>query len=190
MYPTKIEANGRVYPINTDYRVALACLEAIYDEEISDFERYFAVEGLLLGYDINNEDRGILKEKMAIYLRCGEEENTPDGEVDFDYFEDMKYIRPSIRQTYNGLDIDKIDYLHWWEYNELISGLLPDSVLNRVRELRNYDLNEIKDAKTKQKMTKAKQSVALNKRKRKKELTDEEMNNIEEFYRLMGEELR
>ena len=35
MYPTKMEANGHIYPINTDYRVALACFRALDDDEIT-----------------------------------------------------------------------------------------------------------------------------------------------------------
>lgn len=183
MYPTKIEANGRIYEINTDYRVALACLEAINDEEITDLERYFAIEGLLLGFDINNDDREILKEKMANYLRCGETQNISDSEVDFDYFEDLKYIRPSMRQTYYGLDLNKIDYLHWWEYNELISGLLPDSILNRVRDLRNYNINEIKDQKERERIRKAKQQVAL--KNHKKKATKEQKESAKKFFDMM-----
>ena len=67
MYPTKMEANGHIYNINTDYRIALACLRAIDDDEITNLERYLAIEGLLLGYNVDNDDRGILQDKIATY---------------------------------------------------------------------------------------------------------------------------
>ena len=39
MYPKYMEINGENYKINTDYRVALACLKAINDEEINGLLR-------------------------------------------------------------------------------------------------------------------------------------------------------
>lgn len=187
MYPSKIEANGHIYNINTDYRIALACLRAIDDEEITDLERYLAIETLLLGTGVDNDDREILQDKIAMYLRCGKEENTPIEEIDFDYLQDEVEVRTSIRQAYNGMDLNKIEHLHWWEYNELISGLLPDSLINRIRDTRNLDEKDFKDPKDKQRVKKAKEMVAIKKKKKNKKLTEEEMQNMENFYKLIEE---
>ena len=183
MYPTKIEANGHIYNINTDYKIAFACLRAIDDEEITNLERYLAVETLLLGTGVNNDDRTILQDKIAIYLRCGKEENTSINEIDFDYLQDETDVRTSIRQVY-GLNLNEINYLHWWEYNELISGLIPDSLINRIRDTRNLDEKDYKDSATKEKIRKAKEMVAIKKKHKQRELTEEEKKNMEEFYRL------
>lgn len=180
MYPTKMEANGHIYNINTDYRVAIACLKAIDDDEISDFVRYLAVETLLLGTGVDNNDRNILKNKIASYLRCGKEENTPDNEIDFDYIQDEEAVEVSIRQAYS-IDLTKIDYMHWWEYNKLISGLLPESLINRIRESRTIDETEYKDPKQRERIRKIKEFNALKKKQRK--LTDEELKNMEDFYK-------
>lgn len=161
MYPTKMEANGHIYPINTDYRVALACFRAINDAEISNLERFYAVETLLLGTEVLEQDELILKEKIELYLRCGKKENTTEEERDFDYLQDEIEVKTSIRQCYNNLDISKLDYLHWYEYNELISGLTEETCINRIRYVRNFDLNEINDEKQKNKMIEMKKSVAL-----------------------------
>ena len=64
MYPTKMEANGHIYKINTDYRIALACFKAIYDPEINDVERFYAVETLLLGENVLEEDEKILQNNI------------------------------------------------------------------------------------------------------------------------------
>lgn len=181
MYPTKMKANGHIYEINTDYKVALACLKAIDDEEITDFVRYLAIETLLLGTNVDNDDREILRDKMANYLRCGKKENTPIDEIDFDYIQDEQDVRTSIRQVYN-IDLNKVDYMHWWEYNELISGLVPESLINRIRESRTLDLEDYKDPKQREKMRKIKEFNAI-KKKRKTKLTDEEIANMEEFFK-------
>lgn len=180
IYPTKMEANGHIYPINTDYRYALACLRAINDTTITDLERYEAVQTILLGENVLEEDEKILRHKIELYLRCGKEENTSTDEIDMDYFQDESLIRTSIKQVYHGLDINK-ENMHWYEYNELISGLTEECLLNRIRDLRNYDLSEEKDEKRKKKISEAQQRVALKidipKTKEEKEI-DEFWDNI------------
>ena len=183
MYPTELEANGRIYKINTDYRVALACFKAIEDSEINDTERAIAIITLLLGKNVRYKDYEICLNKCAIYLRCGKEENDNIDEIDMDYLQDESYIRTSIRQCYH-LNINNIEYMHWWEYNELIEGLTEETVLNKIRFLRSYDLSDEKDEKRKREIQKAKNQVALKKNKPKKQFTEEEIKNMEEFKKL------
>lgn len=183
MYPTKMEANGHIYPINTDYRVALACFRALDDDEITDLERFYAVETLLLGSDVLEEDEMILKDKIALYLKCEREDETSDNEIDFDYLQDENRVKISIRQCYNNLDIDKMEYLHWYEYNELIEGLTEDSLIDRVRQIRGLDTNEIEDKKKRMKAIEIKKRLALHK---KVKLTEEQAQAQEEFFRLLN----
>lgn len=178
MYPTKMEANEHIYPINTDYRVALACFRALEDNEITDLERFYAIETLLLGSDVLEEDEEVLYDKIVAYLRCGKEENTPVEEVDFDYLQDEVNVRTSIRQCYNNLDVGKLDYLHWYEYNELISGLTDDTLINKIRDTRSCDLSEITDEKIKKKVIEAKKRVAL----KDNHIKTKEEKEIDEFW--------
>lgn len=184
MYPTKMEANGNIYNINSDFRIALACLRALNDSEISDTERFYAIETLLLGSDVREEDELIIKDKIALYLRCGKEENISDEEVDMDYIQDYDEITTSIRSCYFNLDVEKMDYLHWWEFNKLIKGLSSDCLLNRIRDIRNIDLRDIKDKKEREKIIKAKKQVALKKQQPKQ--NDDEKQSQDDFYRLLN----
>ena len=110
MYPTKMEANGRIYPINTDYKVGLACFRALYDEEITDLQRFYAIETLLLGENVDERDEMILKDKIIRYLKCGNEEDISNDEIDFDYLQDERIVRTSIRQCYH-IDLEKTSNL-------------------------------------------------------------------------------
>jgi hypothetical protein len=186
MYPTKMEANGHVYEINTDFRIALACFRAMNDAEITDLERFYAIETLLLGDEVDPDDDVVLQKKILDYLRCGQEENIDIKEIDMDYIQDESKIRTSIRQCYL-LDLNRIDYMHWWEYNELISGLTSETLLNKVRELRSFDLNEIKDLKEREQVRKAQEYVALKKvDKKETKLTKEQEDSINYFYQQIG----
>lgn len=177
MYPTKMEANGHIYKINTDYRIALACFKAIYDSEINDVERFYAVETLLLGENVLEEDEKILQNKIEKYLRCGKNDNINEEEKNFDYIQDEEITRTSIRQCYH-LNLNEIPYMHWYEYNELISGLTNESLLNNIRDLRNYDLSEVTDEKQKQKIIKAQERVAL----KETYIKTKEEKEIDEFW--------
>lgn len=177
MYPTKMEANGHIYKINTDYRIALACFKAIYDSEINDVERFYAVETLLLGENVLEEDEKILQNKIEKYLRCGKNDNINEDEKNFDYIQDEEITRTSIRQCYH-LNLNEIPYMHWYEYNELISGLTNESLLNNIRDLRSYDLSEVTDEKQKQKIIKAQKKVAL----KETYIKTKEEKEIDEFW--------
>ena len=183
IYPTKMEVNGVVYDIDTNYKTALRCYKAINDGTLSDTERAIVVVALLLGENVPLEDTQEALKKCAVYLRCGREENPKDSEIDMDYFQDEKAIRTSIRQCYH-INLNEEENIHWWEYNELIEGLTEETLLSRIREIRNWDLSQEKDPKTRERIRKAKEQLAL--KKNEVVMTDEEKKNIEDFYKVAG----
>jgi len=83
--------------------------------------------------------------------------------------------------------------MDWQKFNKLINGLSNSElgnccVLNRVRNLRNYDVKDIKDVNERNKIIKAKEQVALKKYKKDKEvkLTDKQQKSVDEFYKALG----
>lgn len=191
MYPEYIETNNKQYKINTDFRVALACFRAIEDDEINDYARVEAVVSLLLGVEkdnkvqipkINVTELDKVLELLVKYLTCndGEEKKTTSNKRDMDFIQDEKYIYASFLSDYN-IDLDTIEYMHWWKFCNLISGLTDKCILSRVRDIRNTDLSEYKDSKTKEKLIKAMKSVKLKEKK-----TKEEQNAINEFNSLFN----
>ena len=68
----------------------------------------------------------------------------------------------SVKLNDNEFDyLNKEKDIHWWEYNELISGLTNESILNKIRDLRTYDISDIKDEKERKRIINAKNRVAL-----------------------------
>jgi hypothetical protein len=152
------EIDGKQYPINTDFRVGLACFEAINDD-ITDEERTLAVLGLLFDDDIPNYKEAL--RIASVFLQCGKLKEDYEKEpldIDFDYDKDL--ITASFMSDYH-IDLSSIEYMHWWHYCSLITGLKPDAILNRVRDIRNTDLSEVKDPKEKSKVAKAKKKLAI-----------------------------
>lgn len=178
-FPEYAEIDGVEYKINTDFRVALRCLEIVDDETITDYERALAIIYLIFGF-LPKKNLDIFLNKAKIFLECGKEDNVNNGEPDMDLIQDINYISSSFFSDYKiNLNEEK---LHFWLFINLIEGLTENSILNRVREIRSLDLNEIKDQKEREKIKKSKESVRL--KKKEKRFSDEQIANINNFYKL------
>ena len=191
-YPEYAETNDKRYKINTDFRVAIECQNIATDESISDYERALAIIYKLFGDDgiddFNNYDK--LLEIATKYLSCGKELDNKNEEPDMDFVQDKGYIESSFKYDYKYNPYE-LKYLHWYEFYNDLSNLSNSEmgnccVLNRVRNLRNYDTKEIKDPKERKKVEEAKKQVALKKEPKKREFSEKEQKNMEEFYKSIG----
>ena len=192
MYPEYTEVDGKQYKINTDFRVAIECNRIAEDETIGDFERSLAIIYTLFGEEgINTpEHYEKLLEMAKKYLLCGKEYNVDTNEKpDMDFIEDYSYITTSFMSDYH-IDLDNTS-MHWWKFMDLMNGLsnseLGDCcILNRIRNLRNFNTRDIKDTKERQKIEKAKREVALKKNQKPKvTATEEQKKSALEFYKAL-----
>ena len=193
-YPQYVEVNGRKYKINTDFRYAIECNRIANDYTIGDFERGLGVICVLFGSEglDHKEDYEMLLKMAKKYLLCGKELEDTGEDPDMDYEQDMDYIEASFMSDFH-IDLAN-EEMHWWKFNKLINGLSNSElgnccVLNRVRNLRNFDLKNIKDSKEREKIKKAKESVALHK-KPKKEATKEQQESAIRLYNALGFDIR
>ena len=176
-YPEYATIDGKDYKINTDFNVALRCFEVIEDNEISDMERTLAVIFLLFGF-IPDDNLDKFLEKATLFLQCGKpKDNSSSGERDMDLNADRCYINASFMSDYK-IDLSQTK-MHYWMFIDLLKGLTEHCILSRVREIRNYDLSDVKDAKTRNKILKAQESVEL-----PKKFTKEEQEAIDNFEKL------
>ena len=187
MNPTKVKVDGEIFPINTDFRVALEC-NRISQSDVGEYEKTLAIVYKLYG------EKGLKSDKIAKLVELGQkflllgktpEEIEEKEEPDMDFNQDMDYIKASFMSDYK-IDLENTK-MHWWTFYNLINGLSDSEmgsccVLNRVRNLRKMDISEIKDRKLREKVIKAKESVALN----KKTITKEQEESIRRFEELTG----
>lgn len=188
-----VKIKDKKYKINSDFRVALKCDKVAKDKEIDDLERALAIIYLLFGEDGLNcyEDWEELLKKGQKYLLLNRENKMLKIEYqkpDFDYEKDRAYIRTSFIQDYGYNPYEK-EYLHWWDFWNDLNGLSNSEfgnccILNRVRNLRNYDLSKIKDKKERERIKEAKELVKLEKEEVK--LTEKQQESINQFYKDIG----
>ena len=194
--PEYVEVNGKQYKIDTDFRTAIECQEIATDETIGDFERALAIIYTLFGDEgINTPDHyEKLLELAQKYLLCGKEmDNDSIEKPDMDFVEDMDYIEASFMSDYH-IDLPN-ETMHWWKFNNLMNGLSNSEmgnccVLNRIRNLRTFDVSEIKDKKERDKILKAKKQVELKKYKNrnKKKATEKEKQSAMNFLNKLRKE--
>ena len=189
-YPEYAKVGDKLYKINTDFRIAIKCNEIATDESIGDYERALGIIYMLFGEDGINalEDHEKLLELAKKYLLCGKELDTrKNEEPDMDYKEDMDYIEASFMSDYH-IDLSN-EQMHWWKFTKLINGLSNSElgnccVLNRIRNLRNYDVKDIKDSKERERILRAKDEVAL--KKYKKKATKEQQESAENLLKMLN----
>lgn len=165
-YPEYAEIDGEMYKINTGYEYALQCFKIIDDKSISDMERAIAIVSVLFGREENGDVVGIPEnldkalEKASIYLSCAKDDkNSKVTKKDMDFERDKEFIYASFVSDYN-IDLENKD-MHFWKYCSLIGGLTENSILNRIRDLRNLNLSDYKDPKTRSRLQEAQERVAL-----------------------------
>ena len=148
----KIQIEDTIYEANTDFRIAIRCNEIAQDETIGDFERVLGIICTMFGGDaLDNPSHYEKLLKWALnYLSCGKEIEHTNEQPDMDYVEDMDYIEASFMSDY-GIDLSETN-MDWHKFSNLMNGLSNSElgnccVLNRIRNLRNFDLSEIKDSK-------------------------------------------
>lgn len=192
--PEYVKIGDKKYKINTDFRVAISCQQIAIDDEIGDTERALAIIYKLFGDEALKEENvkdWIKLQELAIrYLNLDDNRPNNDGEPDMDLIEDKKYIRSSFVQDYKYNPYD-LEYLHWWDFYNDLSNLSNSElgnccILNRIRNLRTFDVSKIKDSKEKSRIIEEKKKVALKLTIEKEILSCDEKKNQDEFYRALG----
>ena len=188
----KIQIEDTIYEANTDFRIAIECNRIATDETIGDFERVLGIICTVFG------DKGLdnpshyekLLKWVKKWLSCGKEIIDTHEDPDMDYIEDKALIRSSFIYDYKYNPYD-MEYLSWEDFYNDLNNLSNSEfgnccVLNRVRNLRNYDVSQIKDHKERQKVAKAKEYYALRKYKKENHLTKEQEESMERLNKILG----
>ena len=188
--PTKVKVKNKIYPINSDFRVVIECNEISQDSSIGDYERALAIIYKLFGEDALEDSENLeeLLDKAKRFISCDNEIEDTDKEPDMDFKEDEGLIKSSFKFDYQ-YDPYSLEYLHWWDFYNDLNNLSNSEfgsccILNRIRNLRNYDVSEIKDSKKRQEIMELKEKYAL--KKYKKPLTKEQLESIDKFNKLAG----
>lgn len=138
--PEDVTVNERTYTINHDFRVVLAYLREMENEEHDEDERNGIGLALFYGAEVYAEDIEGLCQALKYFLACGEEsdEEEDGGNAKkppvFDLLVDSGRIYSAFLQVY-GVNLRQVK-VHWWVFKELLDGLPGGTKLEQVIEIR------------------------------------------------------
>lgn len=160
LLPTTVNVGGIDYPINTDFRTSILFEQMAVDAEIENEEKWkYLLEYYYEGIRITDKNINGLVEEALKFYRCDRGQLQSDNEgckdssnsssdkiYDFDY--DDMHIYSAFLQQYS-IDLQDIEYLHWWKFKAMFNGLKEDCKFCKILEYRSVNLSDIKDEEQK-----------------------------------------
>jgi hypothetical protein len=141
--PTRI--NG--LDINTNFRNGILFELLMQDSNLSKEEKVTqALKIFFKSYDtVSNAINTLL-----YFYTCVEEtknNKVSSGQsvkVIYSFEHDSNYIFSAFLSQYN-IDLNAIEYMHWWKFKALFESLNEDHMISKIMSYRAMDLSQIKD---------------------------------------------
>ncbi|CAM3017706.1 bacteriophage Gp15 family protein [Hathewaya histolytica] len=180
--PTTVNIEGEDYEINSDFRTSILFELLMQDPELNHENKVIQVLQLYYSTIPKNINEAI--EKILWFYRCGKDEikskNKGAGKTIqvYSYEYDDDYIYSAFLDQY-GVDLQDMEYLHWWKFKAMFKSLKEDNELVKIMGYRVIDLGKIKDKEQKNYYKKMKElyKIPTNISKNEKE----KLNKIEEI---------
>jgi len=154
--------------IRTDFRESIKFELLMQDNKID--ERNKVMQALDLYYYNTKKITDIPKaiDEMLWFFACGKKKNVDDKtkknnketEQIYSYEFDAEYIYSAFLQQYK-IDLNSIQYMHWWKFKALMENLNEDTQFVKIMGYRAIDISKIKDKEEKARYKKLKKIYAL-----------------------------
>ncbi|WP_195430892.1 bacteriophage Gp15 family protein [Clostridium sp. D46t1_190503_E9] len=153
LLPNKIEINNEEYEINSDFRTSILFELLMQDNSIGEEDKIYMA--LQLYYPVIPNDIKEAIDKMLWFYRCGKETTSSKGNGKgksvtqiYSFEHDDDYIYAAFMDQY-GVDLQDIEYLHWWKFKAMFKSLKEDNEIVKIMGYRSMDLSKIKDKEEK-----------------------------------------
>lgn len=150
--PQTVMVCGREFAISSDFRTAMLFEMLMQDAAISLNEK--AIRALRLWFaDEIPKDVEEATSAMLWFYACGRPKNhginDKSAEVGihkriYDFDADAALIYAAFLSQY-GVDLQDVEYLHWWKFSAMFSGLSDDCEIMKIMAYRAADLRKIKN---------------------------------------------
>lgn len=169
-FPEHITADGREYPIVTDFREWFRFADLAADKNIGDRRKLLMMAQWLL--EVPEVITGGLVKALCDFYKA--EDLSPDREYDDEDEEDPEpvaappvlnwgidapYIIGDFQRFY-GIDLLSAD-MHWWRFRTLFMALPEDSQMMKRIGYRRVDVGQIKSEPERRRILRLKQLYAL-----------------------------
>lgn len=182
--PTTVTIDNTIYKINSNFRVSILFELMMLDNELTEEEKI--TTALELYYPVIPTDLNKAIEEIIKFYSCGSNSSDSKGNgssyksyndvYNFEY--DSEYIYSAFMDQYN-IDLNSINYLHWWKFKAMFKSLKEDNLISKIISYRSIDLSEIKDDEEKARYKKLKELYKLPSQYEKED--NEKIKEIEEM---------
>lgn len=152
LLPEHVELGGAEYPINTDFRTSILFELMMADGRLSAEQK--AAAALKLYYPALPPAALVHEavEALLWFYRAGKEEKKAMGAGDdgdggedrvqriYSFDHDDGYIYSAFLSQY-GLDLQDIDYLHWWKFKAMFKALDEDCQFCKIMGYRSIKIS-------------------------------------------------
>lgn len=148
--PTTVLVNGVEYPIRSNFRTMIKFEQLMQEPEVDDQDKVWLA--LRLFYPEIPEDTEQAVEQLLWFYRCDKKENLYEKKTKrrkakrtdriYDFEHDDDYIYAAFMSQYK-LDLQKIEYLHWWKFRAMFNSLNDDTQFVKIMEYRAVELDKV-----------------------------------------------
>lgn len=135
--PEAVEADGRAFCVNADFRVFLKIFRLFDDPEVKERDKRLLALAWFYREEVPPKGIELLYEFVS--------SDGEGGKRDFCWEFDAPEIYASFMQQYR-IDLFDVDFLHWYKFRALFSGLGADTPFGRKVQLRNLDTKGLKNS--------------------------------------------
>lgn len=166
--PETISVGGSYHAILTDFRDWLRFSDMLREEELAPEDKlelmreWFVQKPCSITPELYEGLRDFLQASdldRELPEKCSEQEhlNRPPT---FDWCMDAGAVIADFRRFY-GMDLLRVEYLHWWEFLTLLRNLPDESQTFRRVGIRSADLSKIKDPERKRAVMEAQMRIGI-----------------------------
>lgn len=160
--PETVEIDGRMIPVNSDFRIWISISEIMSDRTIDENDKF--IRALILCYGKDRIPKNIPEaiKQMVEFFQAESYEvrasTNGSGQI-FSYKYDAEYIYSAFMAQY-GIDLTE-EMLHWWKFKAMFKALGDDTKFSKIVGYRGINTAEIKDKKLKKRYNELKRLYAL-----------------------------
>lgn len=145
--PDTVEIEGVEYDIESNFRTFILFELMMRDPALSDSEK--AAMALQLVYPVIPDNLEAAVEQMLWFYSCGKgwRNKSGSGKADavesqmiYSFEHDDDYIYSAFLTQYH-IDLQDIEYLHWWKFKALMRTLSPDLEFSKIMGYRGIEIN-------------------------------------------------
>lgn len=172
-FPDTVNIRGEEVSIITDFREYIRLLDMLKCDELNTYQKMAILEDYFLD-EITIDDDAIdaLTEFVVMDLdskdKDSDEDNSDENNLEqpgskknlFSYEIDYPFILSGFLRDY-GIDLEAVEYLHWWKFRMLFDGLSEDTEIKQRIMYRGIDLSDIKDKDERKRIAKIQRKIQL-----------------------------